>query len=343
MRNPSVENFVLYGLSVLRDRIPALSQHLEGLRRGDDIEHVHRMRVAARRARNALALFSGCLPEKQATAWRREIRRVGRALGAARDLDVQAAWVEQYLEQAQDPVRRAGISRLLLRLRQERARQQRTVVRVVERLEKRRVLEGIAAELHEMIVSARLQSVAPPAPDLLDRVHAAVRLRLEDMLAFEPFVRRPERVTELHDMRIAAKHLRYTLEVFAPVLGPDAQPAVRAAKGLQELLGRIHDADVRVQLLGRFLEDERARTIEYFGDDRGMTAIERGVDALCADVARQRDDAYEAFVGFWRLSQRYATWETLRGLVRPRFVPPPEPVHAPGAGAAEPTIPEVSA
>ncbi|MFQ6042085.1 MAG: CHAD domain-containing protein, partial [Candidatus Poribacteria bacterium] len=55
----------------------------------DDIEYVHRMRVASRRLRSGFALFEECFPPKRLKRWRKQIRRVTRALGDARYTDVQ--------------------------------------------------------------------------------------------------------------------------------------------------------------------------------------------------------------------------------------------------------------
>jgi CHAD domain-containing protein len=46
-----------------------------------------------------------------------------------------------------------------------------------------------------------------------------------------------------HDMRIAAKRLRYVLDVAEGCLGDTAVEARKAAKELQSVLGDIHDCD----------------------------------------------------------------------------------------------------
>jgi CHAD domain-containing protein len=64
----------------------------------------------------------------------------------------------------------------------------------------------------------------------------------------------PTEVVALHDMRIAAKRLRYILEITGPVFGPYAKTATRMIKDLQELLGEIHDCDVQVPGTAAFAE-----------------------------------------------------------------------------------------
>jgi hypothetical protein len=64
-------------------------------------------------------------------------------------------------------------------------------------------------------------------------------------------------------MRIAGKHLRYTLEIFAPIYGHALDPHIRAMKNIQDLLGEIHDNDVWISWLPEFiaLEGPGLRTI----------------------------------------------------------------------------------
>ena len=57
----------------------------------------------------------------------------------------------------------------------------------------------------------------------------------------------------LHQLRIAAKGLRYTLEYFQEVLGPEAKDAIKEIKGLQDHLGDLQDAVVASNLLRDFM------------------------------------------------------------------------------------------
>jgi hypothetical protein len=64
----------------------------------------------------------------------------------------------------------------------------------------------------------------------------------------------PAEVVALHDMRIAAKRLRYILELSAPCFGPYAPKAARQVKEVQDLLGEIHDCDVQGPEAAAFAE-----------------------------------------------------------------------------------------
>ena len=75
------------------------------------------------------------------------------------------------------------------------------------------------------------------------------KARLEDLYEWDEFVNSPYRVRELHNLRIAAKRLRYTLEVFADVLPPESEQIVEELTKIQDEVGALHDSDVMIALL----------------------------------------------------------------------------------------------
>ena len=83
----------------------------------------------------------------------------------------------------------------------------------------------------------------------------------------------PEEWVALHDMRIAAKRLRYVLEVTGHVFGPYATTATKHVKELQDLLGEIHDCDVQIPATAasgeRLLEADAGALTALAGRRRG--------------------------------------------------------------------------
>ena len=104
MKQKIDQGYCLFGAEALLGRLQELTKEIEGVRAAEDIEYIHRMRVASRRMRAAFALFESCLPRKRQADWQLEIKRITRALGAARDLDVHEnvlrKWVREF---AADP------------------------------------------------------------------------------------------------------------------------------------------------------------------------------------------------------------------------------------------------
>ena len=89
-------------------------------------------------------------------------------------------------------------------------------------------------------------------------------VRSDEFFAFAPFIADPANVTQLHNMRIAAKRLRYTLELFADALDPDTAACIDLIKEFQDVVGDIHDHDVHVDILRAHLETigaERAHAL----------------------------------------------------------------------------------
>lgn len=75
------------------------------------------------------------------------------------------------------------------------------------------------------------------------------RTRLDELYSWAKYVDNPYHVRELHDLRIAAKRLRYTLEVFEDVLPAASQAVVKELSRIQDEIGALHDSDVMIALL----------------------------------------------------------------------------------------------
>src|SRR5437762_2524292 len=114
--------------------------------------------------------------------------------------------------------------------------------------------------VHDMRVATRrlraaLEIFEPcfPAEQLADNAARIVRVRLEEMRSFAPRALEPRAVRAQHDMRIAAKRLRYVLEATEFCFGRPAEVARRRARDLQDVLGELHDCDVMLPRVERHL------------------------------------------------------------------------------------------
>ena len=87
------------------------------------------------------------------------------------------------------------------------------------------------------------------------------KVRLEDLYSWERFVDNPYNIAELHNMRIAAKRLRYTFEVFEDALPVASKAVLKELVQLQEELGNFHDTDVMIALLRLCLSSQDTATI----------------------------------------------------------------------------------
>ena len=146
----------------------------------------------------------------------------------------------------------------------------------------------------------KVKGIDPDGP-LLENAERIVAVRLDELCGFAPKVFDPDEVEALHDMRIAAKRLRYVLEVTGDLFGPYAHEARKRAKDLQELLGDIHDCDVLVPrvltLISDLREEDTAAVIA--GDEPVHADDYRGLELLIVNTRARRHQLFEQFLAFW--------------------------------------------
>ncbi len=152
-----------------------------------------------------------------------------------------------------------------------------------------------------------------------------VRTRLEDMYDWGKYVDDPYRVHELHNLRIAAKRLRYSLEIFGDVLPSACLTATKEVEQIQEELGTLHDSDVMIALLRLCLGSQDSGTgyeyvLSHVGSQQGKghftldpdlvarltnpqatpSAEERyGLEQALHRLQQRREEQYAAFRQHW--------------------------------------------
>lgn len=138
-----------------------------------------------------------------------------------------------------------------------------------------------------------LPPLDPDAP-LAVTVPRILAVRAAELASLAPFMSHPEAIAELHQARIAAKRLRYTLELFPAGAGDDGERAIALIRDLQDALGLLHDHDVRIALI------ERELAALPNGPSRKADRVRPGLDALLDRERLARDDCYAAAVERWR-------------------------------------------
>lgn len=99
-------------------------------------------------------------------------------------------------------------------------------------------------------MKARRVSGLDPSGTLRENAELIVATRLEELTGLAPAALEPGGATAQHDLRIAAKRVRYVLEVTGGCLGPEGEARREAAKALQGVLGEMHDCDVMLPRVG---------------------------------------------------------------------------------------------
>ncbi len=271
------------------------------------------MRVASRRLRTGMQVFKACLPVKNVRKWEDAIRRITHILGKARDLDVQIIFLEQCSENDLDARYKPGYRRLMLRLKQRRAKRQKKIIKTLQQLEENKILQEM---IHTLTESAdRSESQDLFTPSLYQKASKAIKKRLEEFLVYEKYLDDPEKADKLHAMRIAGKHLRYTLEIFAPLYQEKMTPFIEIMQQIQDLLGDFHDNEVWLAWLPKFVKKERKRIEDYFGNTGPLKRLLPGIDHFYEDREKAHDACYQAFITFWQSLQKENTWENLSAII----------------------------
>jgi CHAD domain-containing protein len=121
-----------------------------------------------------------------------------------------------------------------------------------------------------------------PTMALTQAAQRIVAVRVTELYSFVPCALDRRDPKALHDMRIAAKRLRYVLELVGFCLGASAEEAAARARELQTLIGNIHDCDV---LLARL--------------DRVPAANTKGIARLSARFRERREELFAQFTVLW--------------------------------------------
>jgi CHAD domain-containing protein len=159
----------------------------------------------------------------------------------------------------------------------------------------------------------KVKGLDPDGP-LQDNMRRIIDTRAAELRSFSPAVLDPRNVDALHDMRIAAKRLRYVLELSTPVFGEPAAEGAKRAKKLQDLLGEIHDCDVTIPRVERHIERLRLEDAATLREAAGASAADldpkaaraapnrllyRGLESLAVYLLARRDVLYDRFVREW--------------------------------------------
>ena len=270
------------GRKVIAFQLRRMAARETGTRAGLDNEELHGMRVATRRLRAAWRIFGDAFVPRKGRRQRRALREVAGRLGEVRDLDVLLEDAAGYLAR-HEAAHAAGLEPLLTdwRSRRDEAREQ-----LIEELDSSRYLglvDGIKAFLEDPLAA---RPTAPLDPHRVrDSAPSRIWSAFEKVRAHESVLRYAD-VETLHQLRIAAKWLRYSIEFVREPLGDDAGDVVQAVVVLQDHLGMLHDADVAANLIRTFLveqgdhleAEEIASIGQYLVDrEREIARLQKGV------------------------------------------------------------------
>lgn len=281
--------------STLSQFFEMMHDNLPGLLEDVDTEFLHDFRVAVRRTRSTLKLGRPVLPEVMRARWEPAFKWLGDLTTPVRDLDVyeldlptMAGWLV-----AADA---ADLAPFAVLLRRRRAAERRALVRGLRSVKFQRLSTEWESALAELADAPPDGESGPSSGDLADlsisRAYRRVSRGGAAISADSP-------AESLHTLRKHCKELRYSLEVFAPVIDKSLRRrAVGDLKALQDVLGRFQDSEVQRQALRHFAE-------ELMRDGTSATAVlamGELIGHLDADQDRARSEFDIVFSRFVRPS-----------------------------------------
>lgn len=224
-----------------------------------DPEGVHSMRVASRRLRGALRDFMPYLPKRGLTSVQKQLKSVADALGDVRDQDVFIMALEKLETHA--PAAILPVLKKFIEMNKERRDQAR---RDLESIFEKGQLTQLEKDFIDAVDAAiatqerKMQRAKSPTPIVFAKMSRAIVLeRLKELENVSNALFRPFDIEGLHEMRIAAKRLRYALELFQECWGRALGSYAKRVARMQSALGEVHDCDVWIESFGKQISAAR--------------------------------------------------------------------------------------
>jgi CHAD domain-containing protein len=251
-----------------RKRLDSFVDELPGLDDGD-VEALHRARVASRRLREAFPLLR--LNGESARKLARRLRKVTKQLGPARELDVEILLITELQQNRRYPI--AALKKIRAAVLRARDKSRERLAATLPTAKMKRLADDLdrAARPFEAREADQPKAWAGTLEARLARRAAVARSAIER--AGTLYV--PE---YLHDVRIALKKLRYTVELSKETLGRRRTADIAALKRAQDLLGRLHDLQV-LMTTGR--EVQASLSPPDLADWREVGELLRAVEEDC--------------------------------------------------------------
>jgi len=255
--SPDIHSLTLgdYAHTVIQEQYQTIAKLERKVLADKDPEHLHHMRVATRRLRTALQVF-GLAIELPKAASAKRISSLAKILGKLRDLDVQIAELQTSyrpdLKKSEKPLLDEAINAL----RKERHKVFAGVEDALTRANHKGLKDAYETWLDQPRYTTLAQlPLVPLLPDLLSPLLSALLLH-PGWLIEAPSLSE-ESDEQLHDLRKACKHARYQAEFFKSFYGKDFQNWISDIKTIQEMLGKVHDSQVLLELLADHLPDKK--------------------------------------------------------------------------------------
>lgn len=269
-----------------------------------DTRDVHNFRIALHRLRSALRDFKPYLRTERLAEGRRRLKTISKVLSKVRDQDVVMTLLEHHRLESPEELS-AGIESLLAETDQHRSRMFDELMKAADR----RVLAELENEftlgLEEAIEQAKVKAKGTTPVSFGQAAHEIILLRLRKLQDLGQSLYQPLQTERIYRARIAAKRLRYALDLFAECRqGKHFEALAEQVAPFQSALGKLHDCDLVIRNLGhRLLPDEVA-------DESAETDSRERAAAvwLLGRLVRSRAKHYCEALEIWRAWEDGGFW-----------------------------------
>ncbi|HKP82900.1 MAG TPA: CHAD domain-containing protein [Pyrinomonadaceae bacterium] len=212
-----------------------------------DPEGVHSMRVASRRLRSALRDFTPYLRKRALSGVLKELKDIADALGEVRDQDVAIMALEKIVHHAPTELSPA-LHEFIGARREIRDRAREELKATLEQTELKQLESAFIASVDEATAP---RDPAKPQITFQEMSRVVILGRLKELEKLSVGLFQPFEIETLHDMRIAAKRLRYAIELFQQCWRRSIASYAKRTARIQTALGEVHDCDVWMESVGK--------------------------------------------------------------------------------------------
>jgi CHAD domain-containing protein len=212
-----------------------------GLGAFDGIDPRHDFRVAIRRLRRALQLYSDLWDTEAIDSLRSQLGELSNMIGAVRDSELAVEWLSD-AEKGAPKAARNEMRRIRHDIERARRTALGTLVREIRAGRVRSVMESTADWLEN--ADRFLAMSASDDRQLVDEIPRELAKHAKRIRAYDGTIREDDSL-RLHVLRKQCRRMRYVVEAWYAALGPGRRRLATQLKNVQDALGDIHDADVR--------------------------------------------------------------------------------------------------
>lgn len=320
-------NLVEFARSIILNRFTTMCSHIDGVIENAGIEPIHQFRVASRRFRAVLKVFSAFFPHREIENIIPEIEATVALAGKARDLDVQVLFLEKYILTV-PPQDQQGVALFLSERRVLREQLQADIIDQFQPFKYSSVFD----DFHTLINSDDVSLDFSYSHITGDKTSSHLKLPVQAVgvvhKAVSDCVRKLQIISErfsetvdrkiIHKMRIALRNLRYTIEIPAEFLRDKYDQHLINIKHLQDYLGEIHDEDVQIRILRKRIRSEFKTSNQFQLIERAIKDESIRVDMIASfytkaihydccglirllrDLIDIRNKNYKLFTQYWK-------------------------------------------